>query len=219
MYPRRGSMILYYACVVSPSLSSFAWDGMMIGPQRGLIPFHALVLTPKLHGQIPATNASSVSVEMENIYMERLEQAEKNHLESFDHRRLIFPSVLLAPRRKFAVDPAPPGSASSALTPSYVVETPSQPGCTTQPVYGVPSSDGSAGDKFVPLYCAGHKKAGMVSQKRTRCMTNRCYRRASYGSPGGPGRLCVEHKVRQEGSLLLGGFPRRWMRDTVAVHA
>ncbi|CAM9401558.1 unnamed protein product, partial [Laminaria digitata] len=42
--------------------------------------------------------------------------------------------------------------------------------CTTQPVYGyLPHVTGG---RFFPKYCAGHKKRGMVSQKRSRCATN-----------------------------------------------
>ncbi|CAM9657864.1 unnamed protein product, partial [Scytosiphon promiscuus] len=77
-----------------------------------------------------------------------------------------------------------------------------EPGCTIQPVYGFPAEGvsneddtGKEKDKFVPKYCAGHKKDGMISQKRSCCAASRCYRRPSFGMPGEKGKFCVEHKV------------------------
>ena len=74
-----------------------------------------------------------------------------------------------------------------------------QPGCTIQPVYGY-----SGEEKFLPVYCAGHKKEGMVSQKRECCLATRCYRRPSFGLPGEKGKYCVEHKVCCEAFFSLG---------------
>lgn len=94
-----------------------------------------------------------------------------------DHARFVSnprsPPLPLLPRRLFSC-----------------LSRDTQPGCTIQPVYGLPTDH-----KFVPLYCAGHKKEGMVSQKRLCCLATRCYRRPSFGMPGDKGKYCAEHKV------------------------
>lgn len=82
-----------------------------------------------------------------------------------------------------------------------------QPGCTIQPVYGFPPDETADDDeKFLPKYCAGHKKQGMISQKRSCCVVNRCYRRPSFGMPGEKGKYCSEHKASgASGVRLVGG--------------
>jgi EsV-1-7 cysteine-rich motif len=61
-------------------------------------------------------------------------------------------------------------------------------GCKKQPVFNYQ-------DEKSGLYCASHKKDGMVDVKHKLCEHPECDKQPAFDNPGGKGRFCGTHKT------------------------